>query len=248
NLQLIGDSNDQAFGAAAIKAFIAALVKGEDPIEYIKRAYGLGSGGRYIYDMSYIRESLGIDLGTLGNTLVDLAGEILLDPSTYFTFGASGTAKGVAKRAINALDEIPDLAKPKYLERLARLALDNNKDEFINLFRRINTSTQLEDIESFYTTLRSALKHADTTARKVWSFLDRLDNALVKTSLHFSPPWLVQRYVFKPIRGRIGSVLARNIENTQLFTRHFKDTQPLKRFLDYDTDESSEIGRASCRV
>src|SRR5690606_29581575 len=112
NLQLIGDSNDQAFGAAAIKAFIAALVKGEDPIEYIKRAYGLGSGGRYIYDTSYIRESLGIDLGTLGNTLFDLAGEILLDPSTYFTFGASGTAKGVAKRAINALDEIPDLAKP----------------------------------------------------------------------------------------------------------------------------------------
>lgn len=231
NLQLIGDSVDQAFGAIAIKSFIAALIKEEDPIEYLKRAYGLGSGGRYIYDTSYIRESLGIDLGTLGNTLFDLAGEILLDPSTYFSLGASSTAKGVIKRAINTLDEIPDLAKPKYLERLARLALDNNKDEFINLFRRINKAVKLEDIETFYTTLRTSLKQADTTVRKVWSFLDRLDDALVKTSLHFSPPWLVQRYVFKPIRGRIGSVLARNLENTQLF----------KRFLDYDTDETSEL-------
>ena len=80
---VIGDLNDNLFGATARKATLLGLAKG-DPhaqTEALARAWGYSNEDIY-YNPTFddIRQAVGIDLGNIGNSILGIVGEVLIDP------------------------------------------------------------------------------------------------------------------------------------------------------------------------
>lgn len=80
---VVGDLNDNLFGATARKATLLGLAKG-DPhaqTEALAKAWGYSNEDIY-YNPTFddIRQAVGIDLGNIGNSILGIVGEVLIDP------------------------------------------------------------------------------------------------------------------------------------------------------------------------
>ena len=89
---LIGDLNDNLYGATARKATLLGLVKGDPKAqtEALARAWGYSNEDIY-YNPTFddVRQAAGIDLGNLGNSVVGIIGEVLIDPQNLSEIASS---------------------------------------------------------------------------------------------------------------------------------------------------------------
>lgn len=80
---LVGDLNDNLFGATARKATLIGLAKGDASAQTdaLARAWGFSNTDTYYSPMfDDVRQALGWDLSPIGNSLFSTIGEILIDP------------------------------------------------------------------------------------------------------------------------------------------------------------------------
>lgn len=149
-LATVGKSMDIIEGGEAIRSIIYSTINGEDVIENILKSYGLHEDGRTEYDFSKIRESIGLDLGDVGNTVFDLTGEILTDPGAVSSLGKSilgkqgggkiiknsGKATKVYRettRSFKVFKEAVEKEGDSFINKVSKTVMDGDQDEFVNL-------------------------------------------------------------------------------------------------------------------
>lgn len=115
---VVGDLNDNLFGATARKATLLGLAKG-DPhaqTEALARAWGYSNEDIY-YNPGFddIREAAGIDLGNLGNSFLSTVGEILIDPQNYTEIAEKTKFKTELESKVSQLERELILNEAKFL-------------------------------------------------------------------------------------------------------------------------------------
>jgi hypothetical protein len=79
-LSLQGDLADNFSGTSLVKASLASVVKGQEYGEdLISKMYGRHEEGFDALDFLDVREAWGVDIGTFGNGVIDILGEIVFD-------------------------------------------------------------------------------------------------------------------------------------------------------------------------
>jgi hypothetical protein len=150
----VGRTLDQAMLGESIRASIYSLVNGEDALKNIVKSYGFLEEGKEVFDFYKIRESLGINLGNTGNTIIDLIGDLFTDPGfvagTVGKLGSwLGTVNATKKQlkilipTMQGVKEVIDEAvieNPKTLRKLARAIID--KEDPINKLKSLLSSSE----------------------------------------------------------------------------------------------------------
>ena len=100
---VVGDLNDNLFGATQRKATLLGLASGDASAQTkaIARAWGQSNEDIY-YNPSFddIRQATGIDLGNLGNSIVSTIGEILVDPQNISEIAEKLSTERTAKKGM----------------------------------------------------------------------------------------------------------------------------------------------------
>lgn len=100
---VVGDLNDNLFGATQRKATLLGLASGDASAQTqaIARAWGQSNEDIY-YNPSFddIRQAAGIDLGNLGNSIVSTIGEILVDPQNISEIAEKLSTERTAKKGM----------------------------------------------------------------------------------------------------------------------------------------------------
>lgn len=84
-ISLIGDLNDNLYGATRNKSILLGLAK-KDPnamINAMSRAWGFSDEMYYSPTFDDIRQGLNVDLSPIGNSLFSVLGELIIDPQNY---------------------------------------------------------------------------------------------------------------------------------------------------------------------
>lgn len=84
-VSLMGDINDNLYGATLRKSTLLGLFK-NDPdamVEAFARSWGQSDKPYYSVTFDDIRQAANIELGQFGNSLFSIAGELLIDPQNY---------------------------------------------------------------------------------------------------------------------------------------------------------------------
>lgn len=115
NLRLLGDTLDSV--AMLVKAPLTAWAKGTGVGEEYVKAYGLGDQGRYVSSFNEINKH--VDAIPDG-WLMDLIGEILIDPMNWISFGAPALGKAtIMKGGPKAIGEVFEVTLKTYGDDVA---------------------------------------------------------------------------------------------------------------------------------
>lgn len=203
-LAFTGKSMDLLMGGEFIRSTISAAITGNDVFENVARAYGAHEDGRTEYDFSVLREQMGIDLGSFGNTVFDMTGEILTDPGSWGGITGKLLTRGKAGKAIaESLDEVNSSMKvitkqamkdPKLMKQLARSFRHGNKDEILSVMKnmvdkRKTKAINEEVLSKFISNVQdSAIKNTGYRAYKMFSQIDEADDFLTANIFRLSNP------------------------------------------------------------
>ncbi|NCU41383.1 MAG: hypothetical protein EOM19_01500 [Candidatus Moranbacteria bacterium] len=139
-LSLQGDLADNFSGTSLVKAGLAGITGGADKSkELIAKMYGKHEEGFDPLDFSDVRETWGVDIGTFGNGIVDILGEIVFDTdnvaNTVKNKRTTAMSKSFSNQVIKKIlsNENSDLFK-RYFEKVEGKiqAKDAFKNEFAN--------------------------------------------------------------------------------------------------------------------
>lgn len=196
SLAFTGKSMDLLMGGEAIRATISAAITGNNMFENIARAYGTHEDGRTEYDFSVIREQIGLDLGSFGNTVFDMTGEIITDPGAISgTIGKLATVKSANKAILKSANKIGNamnftindvIAKnPKLGKELARALRHGSKEELVSFFKKTNIGVKTQDAiddtmlsKFMQNVLDNASKNTAYRTYKMFNQIDEMDDFL----------------------------------------------------------------------
>jgi hypothetical protein len=97
-IALQGDLADNFSGTSLVKAGAIGAIKGKDEaVAQIAKMYGRHEEGFDPLDFADVREAYGVDIGTFGNGLIDILGEVLIDTDNNVNAIKNSYNKGIAK-------------------------------------------------------------------------------------------------------------------------------------------------------
>lgn len=187
SMYTVGKSMDIIQGGEALRASLYSLVKGENVAENILKAYGLHSSGREEYDFERVRESLGIDLGTFPNFVVDMLGEAITDPGLSAVITKMVTSKSSVKSISKVISDNKDVIKimetSDALQNFAK-ALSDSKNK--KLLKQVASSIQKKEYDTLAYLIASNTKNVisptdDTLLKIVKKFTDEARSKVSNT-------------------------------------------------------------------
>ena len=142
---VVGDLNDNLFGATARKATLLGLAKG-DPhaqTDALARAWGMSDEDIY-YNPTFddIRQAAGINLGSFGNSIAGIIGEIFIDPQNKIETQERVLKEHVAKVGTNKSVSALSLARAQAFSG----AIDPNSKAASVLYQKTDTGEFLKDV------------------------------------------------------------------------------------------------------
>lgn len=149
---LVGDLNDNLFGATMNKATLLGLAKGDPKAqtEALARAWGYSNEDIY-YNPSFddIRDAAGINLGNVGNSIISTIGEILVDPQNRSEIADKISTERTAKEGAAAGAKNLIVTKAKLISEQTptvdnvhtRLLLHTTEDGYIIKKVKFNSET-----------------------------------------------------------------------------------------------------------
>ena len=168
---VVGDLNDNLFGATNIKSALLGLAKG-DPSAQTKalaRAWGKSNEDIYYNPMfDDVREAFGLDLGNLGNSVVGVIGEILVDPQNYAE---------VANRVYIEKDAeaLSDISAKEFITLRATTLVDPQRIDVNNpLYKLMYNAVSLKDGST--TATRTLVKNINTGTYEVYDSTKKYDS------------------------------------------------------------------------
>lgn len=149
---LVGDLNDNLFGATMNKATLLGLAKGDPKAQTdaLAKAWGYSNEDIY-YNPTFddIREAAGIDLGNVGNSIISTIGEILIDPQNRAEIADKISTERTAKEGATAGARNLIVSKAKLISEQTptvdsvhtRLLLHTTEDGYIIKKVKFNAET-----------------------------------------------------------------------------------------------------------
>lgn len=209
SLNTIGRSMDVLSGGETIRATIYAGLKRKNVAKTIAEVYGLTSTGRVDYDTQHIREELGIDLGSVPNSLIDIIGDLATDPgflSSILTSGVSKVTKHATKNINEAVKNVVDandiLAKVD-AKPLSKAILEDDMDTIVKLYAEQAAKESadipaevMEYLERFVKEVKDKTKvKTSNNLYKLLKQVDSVDDAISKTMSTITLyPFTILRY------------------------------------------------------
>ena len=194
SLAFTGKSMDLLMGGEAIRATISAAITGNDMFENIARAYGTHEDGRTEYDFSVIREQMGLDLGSFGNFVFDMTGEIVTDPGAISgTIGKLATKGKAGKAIVESINTVNDankivtkkaLSDPKLMKQVSKAFRHGNTDEIMSAMKnvvdkRMTKKINKDVLEKFVKSVQDeATKSTAYNVYKMFNQIDEMDDFL----------------------------------------------------------------------
>lgn len=187
SMYTVGKSMDIIQGGEALRASLYSLIKGENVAENILKAYGLHSSGREEYDFERVRESLGIDLGTFPNFVIDMLGEAITDPGLSAVITKMVTSKSNVKAISKAISDNKDVIKimetSDALQDFAK-ALGDSKNK--KLLKQVASAIQKKEYDTLAYLIASNTKSVinstdDTLLKIVKKFTDEARSKVSNT-------------------------------------------------------------------
>lgn len=187
SMYTVGKSMDIIQGGEALRASLYSLIKGENVAENILKAYGLHSSGREEYDFERVRESLGIDLGTFPNIVIDMLGEAITDPGLSAVITKMVTSKSNVKAISKVISDNKDVIKiietSDALQDFAK-ALGDSKNK--KLLKQVASAIQKKEYDTLAYLIASNTKSVinstdDTLLKIVKKFTDEARSKVSNT-------------------------------------------------------------------
>lgn len=187
SMYTVGKSMDIIQGGEALRASLYSLIKGDNVAENILKAYGLHSSGREEYDFERVRESLGIDLGTFPNIVIDMLGEAITDPGLSAVITKMVTSKSNVKAISKAISDNKDVIKimetSDALQDFAK-ALGDSKNK--KLLKQVASAIQKKEYDTLAYLIASNTKSVinstdDTLLKIVKKFTDEARSKVSNT-------------------------------------------------------------------
>lgn len=146
---VIGDLNDNLYGATARKATLLGLVKGDPKAqtEALARAWGYSNEDIY-YNPTFddIRQAANIDLGNLGNSIVGVIGEVLIDPQNLSEIAKSISDNKLVDAGVNKFQREINITKAQMYTDVTKV----NKDVADILFKKVSDGKEEYYIKTVY--------------------------------------------------------------------------------------------------
>lgn len=202
SLYAVGKSMDILGGGETLRAIIYAGVSGTNARENIMKAYGLTYTGREDYDFEVIREELGIDIGRLGNFVLDLVGDLVTDPGFVSAMASLKTGSTASK---NLLKEAIDIAQkesddinllmqsakinPKLCTKIRRAILEKDYSTIILELNKKPNKVTVTAVKKFVDEVNEqSFKYVSNGLYNIFKSIDNLDDYLTGKLFSISLP------------------------------------------------------------
>ena len=224
-LTFVGRSMDLASLATPIKSTLLSLVTDNNLKDILFNAYGMGEGQQQDVDFSLIREALNLDLGGVGNFILDLTGEMVLDPGNWKNvinlggnIGHIGRApylnprlKEIKNAVMESTETFVNNVKtfsPRAAKGFYKAIADNDPYKMYQYLRKGSSFIGLEDTEVI-DTLRKYAKSINSSSYKslgaklygITEDLDKMDDFLTGTFFTVSSPEILGLKTYKFVKG-----------------------------------------------
>ena len=216
-LSFVGQSMDLLGTSAVVKSTLYALINNKNIGEIIAQTYGLTEKGRTDMDFSMIRESLGLDLGGVGNFVFDMTGETLSDlgnlagitKGSWIKSSNKIYTKYVTDSISNILQTTDDVSNDM-LKLIARYVRENNVDDLAILLKTNKElsgklvkelgSSSLDDLRPYLQKFidninESAIKTTTVKMANALSNIDFMDDAMTGILMRTSNPGIAAAHI-----------------------------------------------------
>ena len=220
SLSTLGRTMDLIGGGEVIRAAIYAGVKRQNLFKTIAEAYGLSYDGRTEVETEVIRKELGIDIGRLGNTVIDVVGDIFTDPGFVSSIATSGFSKitKTSRENINTVLKEADITNStfqhmisdeKTLKQMSKAILENDESTIVKLFSEtaVRNADDISDVsmEVIRKTMKEVREKASiNTANTMYDLLKEIDSLDDFITARISDitvlPFSALKYAFRGIK------------------------------------------------
>lgn len=208
-LSFVGSSMDLAGTSAVVKSSIYALINDKSVLDTIAKSYGLSEEGRTEIDYSDIRESLGIDLGGVGNFMFDMTGEMLSDFGAVAGIGSSimkGNRVYTKIIAENTYDIINKSTFKGSMKQLIKHIQNNEIDDIILMMKQNNPKLALTEeltkaVQKYVDKINNAaFKKVSVRISAAWRGYDEMDDFLTGVLWKLGNPYIAGIHGVKKIK------------------------------------------------
>ena len=208
-LSFVGSSMDLAGTSAVVKSSIYALLNDKSVLDTIAKSYGLSDDGRTEIDYSDIRESLGIDLGGVGNFMFDMTGEMLSDFGAVAGIGSSimkGNRVYTKIIAESTNDIINKSAFKGSMKQLIKHIQNNKVDDIILMMKQNNSKLELTEeltkaVQKYVDEInKAAFKKVGVRISAAWRGYDEMDDFLTGVLWKLGSPYIAGIHAVKKIK------------------------------------------------